>query len=248
MNLFPQFLRNPINAVAGAPEGMKGYLFLGADETQVVFWENESGGKCQGHSHPFDEYACIIQGRWAGRLGALQTVLARGQECHIPARILHSGEHSANYRAVDAWAGPRVRYLSAPDREIPETMGDRPEARASPRVRLDGFPAFLRNPENLVAEAPDGMKGYLFEGRDETQIVFWENESGGSCPEHSHDFDEYALVIQGYWEGFVGGEFRRLNPGDECFIPAGTPHGGLHSPNYRAIDAWAGRRVRRMKD
>ena len=110
------------------------------------------------------------------------------------------------------------------------------------------FPDFVRNPANEVADAPEGMKGYLFEGADGTQVVFWENVAGGESPMHSHDFWEYAIVLEGHYEGTVDGKPVTLGPGDECAIPPGAKHGGHHSAGYRAIDVWAGPRVQRRQD
>ena len=70
----------------------------------------------------------------------------------------------------------------------------------------------------------------------------------GACSgiEVSQDYDEYAVVLQGTFTGTVGGKPIVLGPGDECFIPAGVPHGGSYSANYRAIDAFGGQRVKRL--
>ena len=57
------------------------------------------------------------------------------------------------------------------------------------------FPDFIRSEKNRVPEAPEGMEGYVFDGADGSQIVLWENETGGSVGLHTHDFWEYCLVL-----------------------------------------------------
>lgn len=105
------------------------------------------------------------------------------------------------------------------------------------------FPDFFKKEQNEVPNAPEGMKGYFFEGADGSQVIFWENSSGGSVPLHTHDFWEYCYVVEGVYEGIVDGKPITLGPGDECLIPPGVPHQGKHSANYRAIDIFGGPRV-----
>lgn len=111
------------------------------------------------------------------------------------------------------------------------------------------FPEFIMKPSDRVANVPDpSMKGVVFEGVEGTQIVFWECEEGGESPEHSHEFWEYAVVVEGTCDCMIEGKLVHLEPGDECVIPAGTKHSGRYSPGYRAIDAFGGKRVERMSN
>ena len=107
------------------------------------------------------------------------------------------------------------------------------------------FPKFMRRRCNAVktSRQSGGMEGYLFEGADGSQMVIWQSKRGGISEMHTHDYDEYAIVVEGTFTGTVGGKKVRLRAGDECVIPAGVPHDGVYSANYRAIDAFGGRRV-----
>ncbi len=107
------------------------------------------------------------------------------------------------------------------------------------------FPEFIRNEKNRVPDAPEGMEGFVFDGADGSQIVLWENRSGGSVELHQHDFWEYCLVLEGRYEGVIDGKPVTLGPGDECLIPPGVPHKGTHSENYRAKDIFGGQRIKR---
>lgn len=109
------------------------------------------------------------------------------------------------------------------------------------------FPDFFKKEENKVPNAPEGMEGYFFEGDDGSQVIFWENSSGGSVGLHSHEYWEYCYVVEGVYEGIVDGKPVKLGPGEECVIPPGVPHQGKHSANYRAIDIFGGPRVIRNK-
>ena len=114
---------------------------------------------------------------------------------------------------------------------------------------MTSFPPFMRKRCNAVktSRQSGGMEGYVFEGVDGTQMVIWQSPRGGTSALHSHDFDEYAIVVQGTFKGTVGGKKVTLRAGDECYIPAGVPHDGVYSKNYRAIDAFGGRRVTRAR-
>jgi quercetin dioxygenase-like cupin family protein len=112
---------------------------------------------------------------------------------------------------------------------------------------MNEFPAFMRRSANAVeaSKQAGGLEGYVFEGADGSQMVIWQGHEGGRSEMHTHDYDEYCIVLQGTFVGTVGGVKVVLGPGDEGFIPAGVPHDGEYSANYRAIDAFGGRRVRR---
>jgi len=107
------------------------------------------------------------------------------------------------------------------------------------------FPEFIRDPKNAVANAPEGMTGFIFDGAGGEQVVFWENPHGGNSPPHKHDFWEYAIVVTGRFDGRIGDEEVHLGPGDECVIPPGVEHEGAYSTDYRAIDVFGGKRVKR---
>jgi len=113
---------------------------------------------------------------------------------------------------------------------------------------VKNFPEFFTTAANRVTNPPDRtMRGHVFEGRDNAQIVFWQCENGGEQPEQVHDFWEYALVVEGTFDGVVGGKPVHLGPGDECVIPPGTKHSGRYSKGYRAIDAFSAKRVSRAE-
>ena len=114
-------------------------------------------------------------------------------------------------------------------------------------MKLSEFPKFMRQSCNAVRnkEQDGGMEGYVFDGADGSQIVIWQFPTGRKSEIHIHDYDEYAIVVHGTFTGTIGGNHVILGPGDECVIPAGVSHGGVCSANYRAIDAFGGRRVKR---
>jgi quercetin dioxygenase-like cupin family protein len=49
-------------------------------------------------------------------------------------------------------------------------------------------------------------------------------EPGGVVPEHAHPHEQVGILLSGRLDFTVGGETRRLGPGDQWRIPGGVPH------------------------
>ena len=108
------------------------------------------------------------------------------------------------------------------------------------------FPPFVTSGANAVAGSHDpSVAGFVFDGADDVQIIFWQCEKGGESADHVHDFWEWAVVLEGTFDGLVGGNPLHLGPGEECLIPPGVRHSGRYSAGYRAIDAFSGHRIDR---
>jgi len=113
---------------------------------------------------------------------------------------------------------------------------------------MNDFPEFMRHPYNKVffeAQQARGIEGYVFDGADGGQVVFWTCKTDGQSGEHSHDFDEYLLLVQGQFTLIMGGQKIQLKVGQEHFIPQGTAHAGEYLAGTRTINAFGGRRVKR---
>jgi quercetin dioxygenase-like cupin family protein len=110
------------------------------------------------------------------------------------------------------------------------------------------FPEFMRNPLNKIASGSQyrkGIEGYVYDGVDGSQMAFWTAPSGGISAEHTHPYDEYFIVVEGQYTVIMGEKRISVKPGEECFIPEGTPHGGESSPGTRTIHAFGGKRANR---
>jgi len=65
MNEFPDFMKRPVNRIATsnqATPGAEGYIFDGADESQMAFWTCHETASSSLHVHDFDEYVMVVQG------------------------------------------------------------------------------------------------------------------------------------------------------------------------------------------
>jgi mannose-6-phosphate isomerase-like protein (cupin superfamily) len=74
---------------------------------------------------------------------------------------------------------------------------------------MNDFPEFMRNPSNRIASQSQytpGIEGYVFDGIDGSQIAIWSNRNGGISAEHTHEYDEYFIVVQGQYDVIIGGK------------------------------------------
>ena len=113
---------------------------------------------------------------------------------------------------------------------------------------MDDFPEFMRRSANRISVASQytpGIEGYVFDGRDGSQIAVWTSRFGGDSDAHTHEYDEYILVVQGEYTVILEGKQVPLAAGEEYVIPAGVPHGGKSIPMTRTINAFGGKRAKR---
>lgn len=106
------------------------------------------------------------------------------------------------------------------------------------------FPEIIRNPAIEVDSDIEGLRGYMFEAPNGSQIVFWECDKKTEVKPHKHNFNEYCLVVEGRCIETLEGKATILNKGDEMVIPAGKTHSAVIDPNYRAIDYFGGKRCK----
>ena len=111
MKDFPDFMKNPVNRVDSSSQytpGIEGYVFDGADGSQMAFWTYKETAESRGHSHEYAEYIAVVQGRYTIVIGEDRISLNPGDEYVIPKGVVHSGEAVAGTRAIYAFGGRRV--------------------------------------------------------------------------------------------------------------------------------------------
>jgi quercetin dioxygenase-like cupin family protein len=116
---------------------------------------------------------------------------------------------------------------------------------------MDNFPEFMKHPANRVArsnQATPGVEGYVFDGEDGSQMAFWTCSNTAASAAHTHDYDEYMIVVQGCYTLIIHGERIPVRAGEEYFIARGVPHSGEVLAGTRTIHAFGGHRAERVKD
>ncbi|MFA4901169.1 MAG: cupin domain-containing protein [Desulfobaccales bacterium] len=117
MNDFPEFMKAPRNKISSSSQyaaGIEGYVFDGAEGSQMAFWTCAVDGISKEHVHDFDEYFVVIQGKYTIMIGGHKIPIGAGEEYFIPKGLAHAGEYIAGTRTIHAFGGKRA------EREIAE--------------------------------------------------------------------------------------------------------------------------------
>jgi quercetin dioxygenase-like cupin family protein len=112
---FPPFLKNPRNRIATRSqftEGVEGYVFDGADGSQACFWTATADRASDEHTHEFDEYVFVVEGRCVAIFGGQRKELRAGDELVIPRGTPQRMEVAAGTRTVHVFGGTRARRQS----------------------------------------------------------------------------------------------------------------------------------------
>jgi len=112
MNDFPDFMKNPANRIAAtsqATPGVEGYVFDGADGSQMAFWTCRETAASIPHVHDFDEYMLVVQGCYTLIIDGQRIPVKAGEEYFVPKGLWHGGEPVAGTRTIHAFGGRRAR-------------------------------------------------------------------------------------------------------------------------------------------
>jgi len=108
---FPAFMKNPENRIATASQFTKdidGYVFDGADGSQVAFWKSTADRISTDHTHDFDEWVHVIEGTATVIMGETRIELRAGDEYTIPKGTLQRMAITAGTRTVHVFGGKRA--------------------------------------------------------------------------------------------------------------------------------------------
>ena len=111
MENFPAFMQHPANRIAvgaQATPGVEGYVFDGADGSQMAFWTCRQTAPSFAHAHDYDEYMVVVQGCYTLIIGQQRIPLHTGDEYFIAKGTPHSGEVIAGTRTIHCFGGHRA--------------------------------------------------------------------------------------------------------------------------------------------
>jgi quercetin dioxygenase-like cupin family protein len=116
MAQYPEFMRNPANKIATESQYAKdieGFVYDGADGSQMAFWTYPDGGVAKVHTHPYDEYFVVVEGQYTVIMGGKRIPVRVGEEFLIPEGTPHGGESLPGTRTINAFGGKRARRQTA---------------------------------------------------------------------------------------------------------------------------------------
>ena len=99
----------------------------------------------------------------------------------------------------------------------------------------------------MAGKYPDKIRSLpLYDGRfdayklaaDACDVLFASYPSGTSIPPHSHDTDNYGIIIRGELILHLDGETRRFGVGDWYHVPAGAEHAADFEQDTDEIEFW----------
>lgn len=114
MDNFPDFMRNPANKIATSSQftpGVEGYVFDGADGSQMAFWTCRESAVSAPHVHDYDEYFVVMQGCYTLVIDGKRIAVRAGEEYFIPKGTRHKGEAAAGTRTIHAFGGRRAERV-----------------------------------------------------------------------------------------------------------------------------------------
>jgi len=112
MDDFPEFMKRGANRIATSSQatpGVEGYVFDGADGSQMAFWTCRENAASAAHVHEFDEYMLVVQGCYTLILDGRRIPIRAGEEYLIPKGFSHAGEVVAGTRTIHAFGGRRAQ-------------------------------------------------------------------------------------------------------------------------------------------
>ena len=111
-------MKNAANRIATSDQatpGVEGYVFDGADGSQMAFWTCRETAVSAEHAHDFDEYMTVLEGCYTLILNGERIRIAAGGEYFIPRGVPHSGEVAAGTRTIHAFGGCRASRIKDSD-------------------------------------------------------------------------------------------------------------------------------------
>jgi quercetin dioxygenase-like cupin family protein len=116
MDKFPEFMQHPANRIATrdqATPGVEGYVFDGADGSQMAFWTCNQTAQSAAHVHDYDEYMIVVQGCYTLTIDGQRIPLNAGDEYFIERGTLHGGEVVVGTRTIHCFGAHRANRVAS---------------------------------------------------------------------------------------------------------------------------------------
>jgi quercetin dioxygenase-like cupin family protein len=93
-------------------EPAQGYkaVFVHTDNMTVAYWDVEKGAEMPEHSHPHEQVASVIDGKFELSLAGEKRIMDKGSAATIPPNTPHSGKAITHCRLIDVFHPVREDY------------------------------------------------------------------------------------------------------------------------------------------
>ena len=91
-------------------------------------------------------------------------------------------------------------------------------------------------------EIMPGMRGRFLHS-DRMTFAFWEIDDGFILPEHSHQQEQVAHIVEGQFELTINGTTQQLLSGAMAVIPSNSLHSGRALTACKILDIFTPRRL-----
>ena len=115
MNEFPDFMKCQANRIAASDQAtpaVEGYIFDGADGSQMAFWTCRETASSALHVHEFDEYLLVVEGCYTLVIDGQRIPIRAGEEYLIRRGVWHGGRVVAGTRTIHAFGGKRAERVT----------------------------------------------------------------------------------------------------------------------------------------
>jgi len=105
-------MKNRANEIAKSDQatpGVEGFVFDGADGSQMAFWTCRETAASAVHVHDYDEYMVVVEGCYTVIIDGERIPVRAGEEYFLPRGVVHGGEALAGTRTIHAFGGHRAK-------------------------------------------------------------------------------------------------------------------------------------------
>jgi quercetin dioxygenase-like cupin family protein len=100
-----------------------------------------------------------------------------------------------------------------------------------------GFPDVITDLPEANVQFKD-IRAWILQS-EKHQLVFFEMEPSAQVPEHSHDYPQWGMVIEGKMELTIDGKTKLIEKGDDYVIPAKAKHYARFPSKTRVMDLFS---------
>jgi len=112
---------------------------------------------------------------------------------------------------------------------------DRNSLNKAKSKQAHGFPAVITAlPEADIPSLKDA-RAWILQGEN-YQLIFFEMQPTTKVPEHSHNYPQWGMLIEGEMKLTINEKTKTIKKGDEYLIPAQAKHYATFQTKSRVID------------